>query len=162
MQISSVAGGLSDAASLAKGRTSAAASSAANASVPGAPPTVLNSNSGAVRAILAKYDVTDITPNEFSQMVQSLYSAGAISAKDMQDLGGIRTDMLAAGVGGDESLNLVDFYSDKIQQTQSQLASATPAAQQQQLAPLAHRLDWVEKFKTLKDEPQNGGINALA
>ncbi len=39
-------------------------------SAAGAPPTVLNSNSAAVRAILAKYNVTDITPNEFSQMIQ--------------------------------------------------------------------------------------------
>ncbi|MGO8688977.1 MAG: hypothetical protein ACLQLG_05030 [Thermoguttaceae bacterium] len=160
MQINSVLGGLPDATSLAKGRTSAAVS-AASASVAGAPPTVLNSNSAAVRAILAKYDVTDITPNEFSQMVQSLYSAGALSAKNLQDLGGIRTDLLASGVGADDSLNLVDYYSDKIADAKSQMTAATPAAQQQQLAPLVQRLDWVEKFQTLKDEPQ-GGVSALA
>ena len=42
------------------------------------------------------------------------------------------------------------------------MTAATPAAQQQQLAPLVHRLDWVEKFQTLKDEPQGGGLSALA
>ena len=161
MQINSVMGGLPDAASLANGRPSVAAS-AANATAAGTPPTVTNSNSAAVRAILAKYDMTDITPNEFSQMVQSLYGAGALSAKDVQDLNGIRTDLLAAGVGADDSLDLVDFYSDKIQQARSQLAAATPAAQQQQLSPLVRRLDWVEKFKTLKEEPQTTGVNALA
>ena len=78
MQVNSILSGLSDAASLAKGRTSAAATTASHAAAAAAP-TVLNGNSAAVRAILAQYDVTDITPNEFSQMTQKLFDAGAIS-----------------------------------------------------------------------------------
>ena len=114
---------------------------------------MLNGNSAAVRAILAQYDVTDITPNEFSQMTQKLYEAGAISQQDLQELNGVRTDLLAAGADSDESVNLVDFYTQKIQATQSQLKTVDPATQQQQLGPLVRRLDWMEKFKAMKEEP---------
>ncbi len=160
MQINSVMAGLSDAASLAKGRSSAGLAATTPAPVP-TPPQVLNGNSAAVRTILAKYDVNDITPNEFSQMTQQLYSAGAISQTDLQNLNGVRTDLLAAGAKPDDSLDLEAFYTQKVSDVQSQLAAAPPSAQQQQLSPLLNRLDWVEKFKTLSEEPA-GGISALA
>ncbi len=155
MQVNNILSGLSDAASLAKGRSSAAATTASQAAAAAAP-TVLNGNSAAVRAILAQYDVTDITPNEFSQMTQKLFDAGAISQQDLQELNGVRTDLLAAGADSDESVNLVDFYTQKIQAAQGQLKTTDPATQQQQLAPLVRRLDWMEKFKTMKDEPAAG------
>ena len=35
--------------------------------------------------ILRQYDVTNITPEAFSQLVQKLYKAGAITEKDFQE-----------------------------------------------------------------------------
>ncbi len=162
MQVNNVMAGLADASSLAKGRTSAVATTAKQAAATAAMPTVIAGNSPAVHAILAKYDVTNITPNEFTQMTQQLFAAGAISQQDLQALGGVRTDLLAAGAQPDQTTDLVTFYQQKIQQVQGQSSTANAAAQQQQLTPLLQRLDWVEKFKTMKDEPAAGGVSALA
>ena len=161
MQVNNIMAGLSDASSLAKGRTSAAATTAHQAAA-AATPTVLAGNSPAVRAILAKYDVTDITPNEFTQMTQQLYAAGAISSQRPARPHCRADRSVGRRREPDDSINLVAFYQQKIQQAQSQTTAPNAAAQPQQIAPLVHRLDWVEKFKMMKDDPAATGVSALA
>ena len=120
MKIPSILGGTSSTMSGAQQAGSNAASAAATSAASAAAPP---SASSAMRAIVSRYDMTDITPNDFSAMIQQLYSQGAISAKDMQDLSSIRTDLETAGISADQSVNLQEFY-------QQQLAKAKTAAAQ--------------------------------
>jgi hypothetical protein len=160
MKIGNLISSLSDASSLTKRNGTAAAASSGQAAATASQDGI--SNSAAARNIIAQYDLTSISPNEFSQMIQKLTDAGAISQKDQQDLSGVRTDLAAAGIQPDETTNLMDFYTKKIQETQEQTAGEEPATQQQQLSPLLQRLDWVEKINAMKTQPENAGISALA
>ena len=133
MQVNNLVSQLSAASSLRKRSTPSAAPAAANQTA--APPTLSASNSPAVQQILANYNVANITPNQFSQMIQKLFDAGAISQQDLQDLSGVRADLETAGIGADEMVNLPQFYSKKIQDVQSHATEENATASQQQLSP---------------------------
>ena len=112
----------------------AAAAGKAAAVVQSSPPTP----TAAMREILSHYDMTDITPNDFSKLIQQLSDKGAISPKDMQELSSIRVDLENAGVNPDESVNLLDFYQQQIAKVQDAAAqSPNPGAAQAQ-----HRRCW--------------------
>lgn len=160
MKVNNLISQLSTAASLTKRNTPTAALSAASQTITASP--LSTGNSPAAQQILASYDVSNITPNQFSQMIQKLFDAGAISQKDLQDLSGVRADLELAGVGADETVNLPQFYAKKIQAVQDQAADANSAASQQQLSPLLRRLDWMEKFQAAKAEPNGGSLSAIA
>ena len=84
-------------------------------------------SAAALREILSKYDVKDISPDEFSEMIQKLADKGVISQKELQDLSAVRGDLDKAGVGADESINLVEFYQQRIQEAQN-AAQTDPAS----------------------------------
>jgi hypothetical protein len=110
--------------------------------------------------ILRHYDVTHITPEEFSQMVQKLYKAGTISEKDFQELSIVRGDLENAGVEPDESINILEFYSDKLSKAQKNLGSnLDEAARQQRLGPDLRRLDWMQKFAMIQANPDAVGLD---
>lgn len=161
MQITSLIPGLSDAANLLTKRndTTAPAASGLAVNSPAQAASGDDAAATAVREIFAKYDVTSITPNDFGRMIQSLYDKGAISKKDLQDLSAIRNEIVQAGFGPDDSLNLVDFYRQQVQQGSQ--ASADPSAPQQ-LGLKTQRLDWLEKFATAHAQPDALGLSAVA
>ena len=122
-----------------------------------------DASASALREILAKYDLTDITPDQFSQMIQKLSDAGIISKKEMQDLTAVRADLERAGVDSDETINLVDFYRQQTKQVQRELdKSPNAAARQQLLQPMNKRLDWLEKLAVLQANPDSASVSALA
>lgn len=117
----------------------------------------------ALREILGRYDVTDTTPAEFTEMIQKLYKAGAISDAELQQLAAVRHDMDTDGLEPDESLDLLEYYADKIQHAQRRMEDAEgAAAQRQQLGPLLRRLDWIEKFSLIQSNPSAIGLDAMA
>jgi len=122
----------------------------------------------AFREILARYDVTDISPREFSDMIRKLHEAGALTGQQFQELSLIRVDLDLDGVDPDESLNLVEFYADKLSELrQSQddsedLGGSVSANQPAQLAPVERRLEWVAKFAAIQADSDHVGLNALA
>ncbi|MHC4179561.1 MAG: hypothetical protein ACYSWU_18780, partial [Planctomycetota bacterium] len=116
----------------------------------------------AMAEILSRYDVTDISPGQFSKMVQKLFEAGTLSDNELQQLAAIRLDLDIDGVEADESIDLLEFYARKIKKLQSRLSdSDAPAAERQQLSPLLHRLDWLEKFALIQSAPDAIGLNAV-
>ena len=126
MKVPNILGGLGE--SLAK-RTDADAKTAAGTAAATATGAAPPSASSAMREIVSRYDMTDITPNDFSNMIQQLYAKGAISPKDMQELSAVRGDLEAAGVGADESVNLEDFYQQRLANAKANAAQAAdPAA----------------------------------
>jgi len=122
----------------------------------------------ALREIVAEYDVTNISPREFSEMIRKLHVAGAISDQEFQELSQIRVDLDLQGVDPDETLNLVDSYLDKLSELYGSLddpadAGGSPSADQlPQAVSVERRLAWLEKFATIQAGPDRAGLDALA
>ena len=124
-----------------------------------APPTP----TAAMREVLSHYDMTDITPSDFSKLVQQLSDKGTISKQDAQELSSIRVDLENADVGPDESVNLLDFYQEKIAKAQEAAAqSPNPGAARANLELLVGRLNWLQKFAAVRQGGTQSGVNAEA
>ena len=122
-----------------------------------------NRSMAAAREILAKYDVKSITPEEFSQMLQKLREAGAISDQELKDLSVVRTELDAAGIEPDESVDLLDFYRTKLAKLQRKTDDTDdPALRQQQISPMLARIDWLERFSAIHAQPDAVGLSTLA
>jgi hypothetical protein len=163
MQISNIVSGMADATTLGKKSESTAA--AALGAVKTADSQTLSSisTSKASAEILKQYDVTNITPNQFTQMIQKLYKAGTISEKDYQDLSSIRTELENDGVEGDESVNLVELYSNKVSKLQKEMEnSQKSSAAQENLSAGMQKLDWLQKFAVIQANPESAGLDVAA
>jgi hypothetical protein len=163
MQISNVLSGFTDAAKLGGKKAEAAAGALLKTLKPN---DATEANSAASRAamndILRKYDVTSITPEEFSKMLTKLHDANAISDQEFQELSSIRTDLESQGVSSDQSVNLVELYGDRLKKIQQQNGDTPDAARQQTLAPAMRKLDWLQKFALLHANPDAAGIDMAA
>ncbi len=106
------------------------------------------------RNILEEYDVTDITPSEFSEMIQRLHDSGAISQAEFEQMAAIRVDLDAAGIDSDESVNLPEFCSKQLQESQRK---GDPDA-----TALMARLDWMEKFALIQGDSDALGLDTFA
>ena len=121
-----------------------------------------------LREIAAEYDVTNISPREFSQMIGKLHEAGALSDREFQDLSQIRIDLDLQGVDPDETLNLVDFYLSKLQELHPSpddsagAGGSVAAGQLPQAVSVERRLAWLEKFAAIQAGPDRAGLDALA
>jgi hypothetical protein len=115
-----------------------------------------------MRDIVSKYDMSSITPNEFSTMIQQLYAKGAVSPKDMQDLSSIRADMEAAGIGADQTINLQDFYQQRLTKAKTDAAQSPDPAMATTIQALGARMTWVEKFAAVRQTNEPAGVNAVA
>ncbi len=164
MNIPSVTSGLSDLTARLSKRSDAADAKATDGSkATGADAAGSPTPTTAIREILAHYDMTDISPNDFSKMIQQLYDKGAISQKDVQELSSIRVDLENSGASPDDSMNLVDFYQQKMAKVQSDAASGSdPASAQPNIDLLAGRLNWISKFAAMHDQRGTSGLNAVA
>jgi len=121
-----------------------------------------------LREIAAEYDVTDISPRDFSEMIGKLYEAGALSDQQHQDLSQIRADLDIAGVDPDETLNLVEFYVDKLRELcgsldEAEVGGASVSARALPEAISAQRrLAWLEKLAAIQAEPDSAGLDTTA
>lgn len=156
---------------MALGKRLAAAEGLSNRAAAGSSATggASSGSSRAVGEIFAQYDVTKITPQKFSEMLQKLQAAGVINADDMRELSQIRTDMDQAGIRPDETVNLLDFSNEKLQKLQKQLADLDPntqpsdrAALQQSISSAQRRFDWLQKFAAMHSSPELVGLSAVA
>jgi len=160
MQIANITAGYPDPTTVGKrGEAIEALAGRALKAAEGRTPSTAGGSSAAA-AILARYDVTRISPTEFSEMVQKLRQAGAISDSEFQELAAIRLDLESAGVKPDESVNLMDFYARKVKELQGKIENANDPAARQQLGPVLRRLDWVQKFATIQSNPGALGLDA--
>ncbi len=116
------------------------------------------------RQLLSHYDVSSITPRQFSEMLQKLHKSGTINDQQYQNLSQIRTDLDTSGIEPDEEVDLVKFYSQKLNNAQGAAQTKTgslPTAQSQSLSMIQQRLDWLQKVSTIQSDPV-AGINSLA
>jgi hypothetical protein len=156
MQISNVASGLTDPTGLAQRTTSTAAATVAQAGAAAAPTAA---STTALQEVLAKYDVTDISPNDYSAMIQDLYQKGAISKTDFQNLTAVRADLDAAGMPPDQSMNVLDFCQQQV--ANAQKAGGGTAANAPKTGLLLQRLGWMQKFAAGHAQPESIGMDTV-
>jgi hypothetical protein len=159
MQIRNILAGQSEQALQGK-RAEATGPVGAGAAEPEAAQAAPGGVRAAMAAVLARYDVTDMTPTQFSEMLQELQQSGALSREEFQELAAVRVDLDAAGVKPDESTDLVQFYRQLIAKLERRLEDAEkPHLVRQQLQALRHRLDWMEKFAVVQEAPGAAGLD---
>ncbi len=116
-----------------------------------------------MRQVVSGYDVTNISPQGFSEMLQKLRQAGTLSDKDYQDLASIRSDLEQGGAAPDQRVNLVDLYTKKLAGIRGPSAAGQPKAVQQAAATSAQRqLDWMQKFARLHSGQGSTGLDTVA
>ncbi len=163
MQIPSVFAGYPDLAGLVKRGPTVEATGSQPAEAAQQQTLAATGGVAAMAEILSDYDVTDISPAEFSEMIQKLFEAGALSEDQLRELATVRMDLDLEDVEADESIDLLEFYVEKIKSAQHRLSdSDATAAERQQLAPLLGRLDWLEKFALIQSAPDAVGLDTLA
>ncbi|MCC6124813.1 MAG: hypothetical protein IT426_07625 [Pirellulales bacterium] len=163
MQISNVLNGFTDAAKLGAKKAEQAAGSLLKILKPGdaaAQPSA--ASRAAMTDILRRYDVTDITPEDFSNMITKLRDAGAISDQDFQELSSIRTELESQGLPADESVNLVQLFGDMLRKAQQQIGDKPEGENLPKLAPAMRKLDWLQKFALIHANPDAAGIDMAA
>lgn len=124
------------------------------------------SGSSAVGQILAQYDVSDITPKKFSEMVQKLRDTGSLNDSEIRDLTQIRNDLDASGIQPDEEVDLVAFFQQRIHSLQIQAQSLDSGSTQfatvkQSTAAAQQRLDWMQKLATMHEASDSVGLDAF-
>jgi hypothetical protein len=95
-------------------------------------------------------------------MVQKLQQSGSISPQDAKDLAAIRMDLEQAGIDPDQSINLVDFYRERVQKAQEKLDDNPGNVQQQQLQSQRQRLQWMETLAAGHAHPEDIGLSTTA
>jgi hypothetical protein len=129
----------------------------------------LESSPGAMAAlhkVAAQYDVTRITPQQFSQMLEELRKTGALTESELSQLGQVLTDLNAEGVDSDEEIDLVKFYTDKLSKLQEEMEDArteegTTATIAPSLAAAQDRLNWLTKLAVAHSSSDGVGVNVL-
>jgi hypothetical protein len=163
MQIKNVISGLTD--PMTWGKKNESAAQASPSAVKQTEPQTLT-NQATQRAsveILKKYDVTHISPDEFSLMVQKLYKTGVLTERDYQELSAARADLEHAGVEPNEPVNMLEFFSDKVSKTQKEIGTTLDeAALQKRFGPDMRRLDWLQKFAMVQANPDAVGLDMAA
>ena len=105
-----------------------------------------------------EYDITNITPESYLQMIQKLYKAGALSEKDYQELSAVRGDLEKAGIDPGESVNLLEFCSDKLKQDQK--SRETPRTRPANSTRSGRApADWMQKFAMIQANPEAVGLD---
>jgi hypothetical protein len=120
----------------------------------------------AVRRIVGAYDVTNITPRTFSEMLQKIHQTGALPDKEYQELAGIRADLESAGIGSDERIDLTEFCADRLRETQEEMQSlrkskGVVSGAGEIEGVMQRRLDWILKCGTIRESEGTPHINAL-
>ncbi len=166
MNVPNVLSGVTDLTSQVKNAATSAITPSAVGKAAAAAQSMAPTATAAMRGILSQYDMTDITPNDFSKLIQQMSQKGAISPKDVQELSSIRFDLENSGVNSDESVNLLEFYQKQIAKAQAAAAqSPNPVAAKANIDVLSAKLNWLQKFAAVSPpgtQTSSSGVNAVA
>lgn len=121
----------------------------------------------ALRTIMADYDLSRITPQRFSEMLDRLRNANVLSDEEFTQLAQIRLELDRAGNDSNDSVDLVEFCVQRVQQFSKRLgdASASPSDRsilRESLSGAARQLDWVQKLSLVHNSPDSIGLDAIA
>lgn len=145
--------------------SSAVASESSGSAKNGGPP---DTTSEAFREVLSRYDVRSISPRDYSAMLGELRSKGAIDDDQLRLLSLVRLELDATNQPADEPLNLLEFFSERLQKHSDELErtgeKATskglpPADSNALLASSRDTLEWLEKFARVAEGVEPGSID---
>lgn len=165
MKINSLFSGYSDPTSLTKLLDPASSSSGKTAESPSGSPATVQPSADVIRGIVSRYDLTNMTPQQLSEMLQALHTAGALNDQQLKDLSAIRTDLDLKGVKSDEPVNLLDYVNKRLADLQKNLedAEGSPdqAPQADSLETVSRWMAWLQKIATVQASPEAAGVNAV-
>lgn len=115
-------------------------------------------NTDALRSLAAQYDVSRITPREFSELLQRLRQAKALSESDLQELAGIRADLEHEGIEPDQEIDLVGFYRRRLAQLQDGPGKTAPSADPSEVQKTRRRLAWLVRLALWHREPEASAL----
>ena len=121
-----------------------------------------SATTSALGEILARYDVTDITPREFSEMLHRMHKGGVITEDELKDLSQIRVDLDRDGIDSDESINLVDYYANKLRKQPLDFDATTLSGDEPSPEVLQRRLGWLEKLALVQSSPDDVELDEVA
>ena len=121
-----------------------------------------STSTAALREILAQYDVTDITPREFSEMLHKMHKSGVIAEDELKDLSLIRMDLDRDGIDPDESIDLVDYCANKLRKPPPDFDTSTLSGDETSPEVLQRRLAWLEKLALVQSSPDDAELDAVA
>ncbi len=167
MQVNSVLSGLSDALSLSKRAEPTEAPQDEASGVKAVQTGSSVAENKVAAEILADYDVTDITPEEFTEMIDRLGRAGLLSDQESRQLAKVRLDLERADIESDDSINLIEFYGKMLGTMEREFASLDPMAaaksnKQSTLDTTREQFAWIEKFALIQSAPDAVGLDSLA
>lgn len=129
---------------------------------PGIPLAAGGEAAGTLRQIAARYDLTDISPAELSGMLQELHQAGLLDDRQYHELSMIRLDLDAAAIGAEHSINLLDFYAERLQELAESAGGMPASALDSTVERLQRRHDWLQKLALLQSAPDAPAVDAVA
>ena len=74
-----------------------------------------------LRDVLGQFDLQQITPHEFTDLLQKLRTSGAVSDGELKDLQQVRLELDSQQTDPNQPVNLVQFLSQRLDQAQQQL-----------------------------------------
>lgn len=116
----------------------------------------------AFREVVSQYKVTNVSPQEFVEMLQKLHSAGAISEADYKDLLAIRSDLESEGIAPDAATNLIEFYTNRIAKLQKAQTNTLDPTTQTAIDTAQRRLDWLKKVAAVQSSGASVGVDKTA
>lgn len=127
--------------------------------------------SSTFREILSRFDMKNISPREFTEMIQSLHSSGAITEEQYRELSLIRLELDEAKVDPNEQIDLLDFYGQRMAEQQKEFERLAKRAErnpeiatnlESSLSGMTRRLEWVQKFAAINTRTDVGSLDAMA
>lgn len=120
-----------------------------------------------LRDILAHYDMKNISPREFSELVQKLKESGAISETDYQELALVRLELDQQGIDPDGPLDLVKHLQERLQHEEKDLRKqearqSTPIDRREALAATLRQIEWIQKFDIVNRSDAYQPLDAFA
>lgn len=120
----------------------------------------------AMQQIMADYDLTQITPEQYSEMLNRLRKENAITEEEYAQLSQVRTELDGEGIDPNETIDLLSFYHQRSQDLSKRLEetstnTAGRATLGQSLTATQHRLDWLEKLEMVHSQPDSIGLDTL-
>lgn len=131
---------------------------------------VASGTTPAFRQILARHDVRNIAPREFSELAQALFEAGEITAQEFQELAQIRLEADLSGATPDDRIDFVALIEKKLAEQQEKLkdlekqagpAGLSTAERENYLATTRKQLDWLEKLAAIHEAGPSESIDAF-
>lgn len=120
-------------------------------------------------SILVDYDLHQITPKQFTELLDRLQQADVLTPREHQQLGQLRLELDSAGVKSDEPIDLLSFLGRKLEQLKKSLEQAQHSEDDAQVTALEATLkltqdqsQWLAKLDAARRERPPAGLDARA